>query len=109
MRPWVAIASVAFATMTSGLHSAVTRVPASPATSSRRVTAHAAVAFDVEECILEALSEDEVQTCLQIMDDMMEQPERAFSASPLADCLSSTQDLDECIAISDENNEPSYG
>ena len=65
----------------------------------------------VEDCILAAENEDEVQTCMQMMDEINDAPPYVITA--LGECLSQAAHdaaaIDECVLGSDQSSEASYG
>ena len=70
----------------------------------------------VEDCILAAENEDEVQDCMQMMDEIDDVPTHVVTS--LADCLKQAAHhygealavaIDECVLASDEGSEASYG
>ena len=70
----------------------------------------------VEECILAANNEDEVQDCMSIMDELDDVPLHVVTS--LAECLKQAAHwggeahamaVDECVLASDEGGEANYG
>ena len=70
----------------------------------------------VEDCILAANNEDEVQDCMNIMDEIDDVPSHVVTT--LAECLKQAAHsygeahavaIDECVLASDEGPEACYG